>query len=241
MPLAPSFDTGGWFARDPALLERVGGVLLDGEDDGRFAGRPWPRRLLIALDAFELAGPSVQDALAAAVRDISGGFDRVEEVTVAPPDDGDGLPGWAEVFRLLQGAEVWKAHGEWITRHRPRFGPGIKERFEWAATIGPEIVAANAPKRERIAARVADLLGDDAVLCLPTGPGIAPLLQTPPAELEQFRLKAQGLLSIAGLARTPQVSLPGATLDGAPLGLSLLAPRGADKALLALVTRLRGD
>ena len=42
MPLAPSFDTVGWFTRDAGLLRRVGAVLLDGE-----GGRPerWrPRR-----------------------------------------------------------------------------------------------------------------------------------------------------------------------------------------------------
>jgi amidase len=31
MPLAPSFDTIGWFARDASLLNRVGAVVL-GED-----------------------------------------------------------------------------------------------------------------------------------------------------------------------------------------------------------------
>jgi len=231
MPLAPSFDTGGWFARDPALLERVGGVLLDGEDSPPASFR----RLLIATDAFDLAGPAVRGALAASVRDISVGFDRVEEVTMAP----EGLAAWAEIFRLLQGAEVWAAHGKWIETYTPRFGPGIADRFRWASTIGPEVVAANAPKREEAAARLAGLLGDDAVLCLPTGPGIAPRRGTPAVDLEQFRLRAQGLLSPSGLARTPQVNLPGAKLDGAPLGLSLMGPRGADKALLALVARLR--
>jgi amidase len=231
MPLAPSFDTGGWFARDPALLERVGGVLLDGEDSPPASFR----RLLIATDAFDLAGPAVRGALAAMVRDVSLGFDRVEEVTMAP----EGLAAWAEIFRLLQGAEVWAAHGKWIETYTPRFGPGIADRFRWASTIGPDVVAANAPKREDVAARLAGLLGDDAVLCLPTGPGIAPRRGTPAVDLEQFRMRAQGLLSPSGLARTPQVNLPGATLDGAPLGLSLMGPRGADKALLALVTRLR--
>jgi amidase len=232
MPLAPSFDTGGWFARGPALLERVGAVLLDGEDT---ATGPF-RRLLVARDAFDLAGPAVRDALAAGMRDLRDSFDQVEEVTLAP----EGLAAWAETFRLLQGAEVWRTHGEWIERRQPRFGPGIGERFRWTSTIGPEVVALHAPKRENAAKRLADLLGDDAVLCLPAGPGIAPRRGTPAAELEEFRANAQRLLAPSGLARTPQVSLPGATLDGAPIGLSLMGPRGGDKTLLALVTRLRG-
>jgi amidase len=233
MPLAPSFDTAGWFARDPAILERVGGVLLDGGN----ASPARLRRLLVATDAFDLAGPEVRGALAASVGELSQGFDAVEEVTLAP----EGLAAWAEIFRLLQGAVVWRTHGAWIEAHAPQFGPGIAERFRWASTIGPDVVAANAPKREEVAARLARLLGDDAVLCLPTGPGIAPRRGTPAVDLEQFRMRAQGLLSPSGLVGTPQINLPGATLDGAPLGLSLMARRGADKALLALVTRLRTE
>jgi amidase len=43
------------------------------------------------------------------------------------------------------------------------------------------------------------------------------------------------LLSIAGLARLPQVSLPVGTSEGCPIGLSLIAPRGRDRGLLEWV------
>jgi amidase len=42
------------------------------------------------------------------------------------------------------------------------------------------------------------------------------------------------LLCIAGLGGLPQISLPLATLDGCPLGLSLVGRRGADEMLLEL-------
>ena len=76
------------------------------------------------------------------------------------------------------------------------------------------------------------LLGDDAMLCLPTAPGIAPRLNTPPAEVEAFRANAFALLPIAGLARLPQISLPLGTFDGCPLGLSMIGPRGGDQGML---------
>src|SRR5215471_11142282 len=53
-PLAPSFDTCGWFARDADILQRVGRTLLC--DD---APAPPPERLLIAQDALEIAGETV--------------------------------------------------------------------------------------------------------------------------------------------------------------------------------------
>src|SRR5690349_4151111 len=49
-PLAPSFDTCGWFARDASVFERVGRVLLREAAPARAA-----RRLLVAQDAFAFA------------------------------------------------------------------------------------------------------------------------------------------------------------------------------------------
>jgi amidase len=63
-PLAPIFDTVGWFARDPALLARVGDVLLGGTPSS-------PGRVWLASDAFDLALPGAADALAPAVSRVT--------------------------------------------------------------------------------------------------------------------------------------------------------------------------
>jgi amidase len=42
------------------------------------------------------------------------------------------------------------------------------------------------------------------------------------------------LTCIAGMTGTPQLSVPAGDVDGLPVGLSLLARRGADDMLLAL-------
>ena len=139
---------------------------------------------------------------------------------------------WPGIFRILQGDEIRRRHGAWIDEHNPRFGPGIAERFRWTRSIDPAEVERMRPRREDLARHMDALLGDDAMLCLPTAPGIAPKLATPAAELEAFRARAFALLSIAGLARLPQLSLPLGAMDGCPLGLSLIAPRGCDLGLL---------
>lgn len=227
-PLATSFDTAGWFARDPETLERVGRVLLGNERAGA------PGKLLVAEDAFQLAGGSISRALQPALDRVSAQLGAPQRVTVST----EGLPQWFQVFRVLQGAEVWAQHGSWITRVKPQLGPGIKERVEWAATLTARDVGPAKSKREEIARRMAQLLSGNAILVLPTLPGIAPLLNTPAAELEDYRGRAMSLLCIAGLARLPQVNLPVARLDGCPLGLSLIAARGGDMMLLALARAL---
>ena len=222
VPLAASFDTVGWFARSASLMRRVGTVLLP-------AVRPFvPKRLLIATDAFAAVDPAIAAALTSAVETVAVSIAQTARVQVYSGDSAE----WRTTFRVLQGAEIHAQHGAWIDRYRPEFGPGIRERFAWAATITAAEVAAAKPAREAVARHMDSLLGDDAMLCLPTAPGIAPKLNTSPADVEAFRANAFALLPIAGLARLPQINLPLGTLDGCPLGLSIIGPRGCDQGML---------
>jgi amidase len=222
VPLAKSFDTVGWFARTASLMQRVGSVLLPP------AKRFVPRRLLIAKDAFAALDSEITAALTPAVETMTAMIAKTELVNVYTGDTAERLA----TFRVLQGAEIHAQHGGWIDRYRPEFGPGIRERFAWAATIAAADVAMALPRREAVARYMDSLLADDAILYLPTAPGVAPMLNTPPAELEVFRSRAFSLLSLAGLARLPQISLPLASFDGCPLGLSIVGPRGADQGML---------
>jgi amidase len=228
VPLAPSFDTVGWFARDPALLERVGAALL-----GEAPANARPQRLIVAADLFGSLAPEVATAFEPAITRLREAAGRHESRPVFQAIDADRLA----LFRTLQGAEAWKAHGAWIQQTKPAFGPGVRERFELASRVTQAEVREAAAGRERFAAAMGALLGDGTAICLPTAPDIAPRRDATPAELETTRRDALQLLSIAGLARLPQVSLPLASLAGCPLGISVIAARGADMALLALARR----
>ena len=228
-PLAPSFDTCGWFARDAALFEKIGRVLLQ---DG--AAAPKPRRVLVARDAFDVAGDAVAKALDPAIEKVAK-FVRAPEAVIVADEP---LAQWMGYFRVLQSAEAWACHGDWVKRANPRFGPGVKERIAWASGVDPEAVAQAKVRREAITRRMADLLEADTLLLLPSAPGIAPMRNSPPGVLDDLRARALSILCIAGLARLPQVSLPIATLEGCPLGLSIIAARGNDTTLLALANEL---
>jgi len=52
------------------------------------------------------------------------------------------------------------------------------------------------------------------------------------------RTRVITLTSVAGMLGAPQLSLPLAELDGLPIALSLLGPRGSDEMLLALACAL---
>ena len=230
IPFGPPFDVAGWFARDANVLETVGRVLLvdDSEPEP-------PGRLLRAADAFAMVDEAVAGALDGAVERVSALVGPVEDVTVAP----EGLESWFETFRILQAASIWTNHGAWIRETRPDFGPGVRERFEWAEALEAAVVEAARPRFDAIRARIAEVVGPGDVLCLPTSPRVAPLKNTPVDDIEiRYRHQAMHLLCIAGLGGLPQMSLPMAEVDGLPLGLSLNGPRGADVQLLRLARRL---
>jgi amidase len=231
MPLAPSFDTVGWFARDAALLARVGEVLL-GESPLDASS---PSTLILAEDAFALMASDAAEALAPRVAALEGRLGRARRVAVARPE---GFEAIMRAFRLIQAREIGAQHRAWIEATTPRFGPEIAERFTWALSVSEEEAAPCQDLREALTRRLTDLLGTDGVLCLPTAPGIPPRLDASAEDLVEHRGRVLGLTALAGLAGLPQVTLPSAHHQGCPLGLSLIGPRGGDSMLLALAGSL---
>ena len=69
-------------------------------------------------------------------------------------------------------------------------------------------------------------------------PGAAGHLGASEEALLDHRYRVHRLTCIAGLARLPQISLPMASLDGCPLGFSLIGGPGTDEKLLALAETL---
>lgn len=228
--LAKSFDTAGWFARDAALLERIGRVLLGD------TGAVEHGAALLAEDGFALLGSGAVEALQPALEKIKTVIGPLQKVTVS----AEGLPQWFQAFRVLQGAEIHQQLGAWVAQVQPKLGPGVRERIQWTATITAADIAGAQALRDAARRRMDELLKGNAVLVLPTVPDIAPLLNTPAAALDDFRARAMSLLCIAGHAGLPQVTMPLAMLNGCPIGISLVAARGNDALMLELARRIAG-
>jgi amidase len=227
MPLAPSLDTFGWFARDIETYARVAEVLLSAAPVA--ARRDWKPLRLPVLDDL-LLGPTERAEYARMAASVAG-------VVGAPSSAGpfsqsiDDLY-WA--FRRIQAAEAWAVHGPFISSGDRRLGPGVKERFEFGSTIDAATVERESAVRAAFRAEFAGILGDDGLLVLPTMPGAAPLKETGFDDIQAYRERALRLLCLSGLSGFPQITLPLGRVDGAPFGLSLLGPEGSDRALIEL-------
>jgi amidase len=138
----------------------------------------------------------------------------------------------------VQAREAWLTDGPLIERFAPPLGPGVAERFAWSRAVTDVQVAAGRAYRSRFREHLGALLGADGVLVMPTMPDIAPLRSESEPALEDYRNRAIRLLCLAGLSGFPQLSMPLATREGAPLGLSLLGPAGTDRSLIALAARI---
>ncbi|SFA82731.1 amidase [Cohnella sp. OV330] len=226
VPLAPLFDTVGWMSSSAKLAAAAGAVLLEEHEDK--ANRARPRRLLVADDALRTVDLATQSALTPLIAELASSFAASERITIA----AEGLEAWMRIFKLLQGADIWRTHGPWIEQTRPRFGPGIAERFAWTRTLAESDCRREEEAMADIRARLSAFMGDDTVLAIPTAAGPAPLRNTPPEEMEQLRVRTQQLSCIAGIGGLPQITLPWAEADGCPVGLSLLAGPGQDMTLL---------
>jgi amidase len=164
----------------------------------------------------------------------AGVLPRPQEHVVAP----DGLDPWPEAFRIVQAREAWESYGDFVRSAKPEFGPGIKERVAFAATV--TAAQAEAARRIMAAARahIRALVPPGTVMALPTAPCIAPPLDMPDTAWDAFRTRVMRLTCIAGLAGLPQMSIPAGTVGGCPAGLSLIGWAGGDEALLDLACRL---
>ncbi len=228
MPLAPSFDTVGWFTRSLSVMDRVAAA------HGLVAGDPAPRRILLPVEAWALVDPATVAAMEAPVAALAAAFGPLAPWRIA----SEGLDHWFEVFRVCQAAEVWATHGDWVESARPDFGPGVRQRFEMARSIDPALAGRMRAERGRLAADLRAHLGEDAVLVLPTAPGPAPLRAASEAELDRYRARALKILCPAGIAGLPQLSVPVAMVDGAPVGLSIIGPRDGEGMVLAAAEAL---
>lgn len=228
MPLAPSLDTFGWFAKDIAIYTGVGDILL-GEDN--HDGRLCRAVRMEVLDGLVL-GPEEEAAHEAAAKTLSAFF-GASSVSPSFAQNVDDLY-WS--FRKIQGFEAWQCHGAWISAKDRHLGPGVKERFEFGSSIDEETVLRERVRREAFRAELADLLGDDGVLILPTVPGAAPLKSASFDDMQAYRERAMRLLCLSSLAGFPQITLPLGKVSGAPFGISLLGPKGSDRQLIQLAS-----
>lgn len=227
-PLAKSFDTLGWFARDSHVLNDVGKVLLNKE----VPEQSFSNGLLLPEQAWELIPDELKIISLNKIQTIFKGWDlsfsNISEFN---------LNSWADTFRIIQASEVWEEHGNWAGKYLSKFGPGIKERFLYASKIDAQTTLEALKAREKIQALLSSLTSKKLLL-IPTVSNFPPLLSSTESQLDEFRRQSQSLLCIAGLGGLPEISMPVISTSEGSLGISIIGPKYSDEGLLDLLKAL---
>ncbi|MBR7829139.1 hypothetical protein KDK95_22720, partial [Actinospica sp. MGRD01-02] len=220
LPLAPSFDAVGWLTRSAELLERVVRTVFAATETSG-TGVPPLGEVVVCEDALAPADAGVRQAFGAVTR----GLGRMREVEIG------GLDAAYAAFRVVQAAEAWRVHGTWVKEHPDTLGADVAARFAWASAVDASAEDEARATLRGFRERVDDVLGDD-VLVLPATPTAAPLRTADAATLDAVRTATITLTCLAPILGRPAISAPLLESDGAPVGLSLLGPRGSDVELV---------
>jgi amidase len=226
---APTSDTTGWFARDAAIFARVSAVMLEETIPDEL-----PSRLIIADDAFAVADAPAAVALQPLVERLGRLVGTVSHEVMAPP----GLVAWANAQRTIQPSEAWQTFKDWVDRVNPRMQFSVARNLAAAAAITDAERARAQSVREAARARMRKLLPPGTILCQPTTPFPAPLCGQRLSTLDPLRERITRLACHGGLTGVPQVVIPGSTVDGLPIGLSIIGAPGTDATLVAVARAL---
>jgi amidase len=226
VPFAPSLDTVGWFARDAATLGRVGEVLLP-------EGSAPVQTLLLAQDAFAMAERDVASALNQCLPRLPFSIEAVDAAPVP-------ISEIRRCYQTIQAADILAVHGEWLRQARPTFGPKIAPRFKSIFEHAKSEIRAAALLREQLRAHLVRLLdrAPGSFLIVPSAPCVALARGSPSDALGSFYERALAIGGLASLAGLPQVNVPIVAPTDLPVGLGIIGPAGADRALLAFAAKI---
>ncbi len=241
VPLAPSFDTVGFLAREARTFELVAEALLADAParPATRAGGPRIERVLIADDALALCDAGVAELL----EDLLGQL----LANLRVPMEHIKLTEFSfESLRIAlqrrQARDVLRTHEEWLDAVNPEFSPPVAQRFSRARALADteEGLAEDEHLVHQLCVRMGELLTPGTLLFMPPTVGIAPRATDSAPELESFRARTLELTALASLTGVPQLVVPALELEGAPIGLSFIGARGTDRDLCSLSTLFEG-
>ncbi|WP_344897482.1 amidase, partial [Nonomuraea antimicrobica] len=229
VPLSPSLDTVGILAREPREIAALARVLDAAFETGSPAPTPEVAGLRVGVPGghFAEADADVLARLDAAVRALAGAGALVRATDL--PSAGPAITN----ARVIYAVEVADVYARLLDR-ATTYAPAVEARR--AHPYGPADLERARAFRETWRAEVSRAFTEVDVLLTPTTPITAPPLGEPAEAATSALVRDTYPFCLAG---TPCVSLPAGTSDGLPVGVTLTAPPGEDRHLLALAAVCR--
>ena len=236
LPFTPFSDTVGILAQSAPLLAHTMAVLQAVEIPKNIS----VNQIHLLEEAFDLADSSIQEALNGAVTELSNlttkGVVRTSLKEIVGNTELSTLDAWGELFMGLQLAEIWSTFGTWVVNGKPNVSESTGAIIEKGKDFKRETLERMLAHREALARQVEKVLHPQDLLCIPTSPVLAPVLNSLVTleDASKYMTRTLRMTSISCIAKLPEISLPLAHVNGAPVGLSLLAAPRQDAFLLSV-------
>ncbi|MDZ4835201.1 MAG: amidase family protein [Candidatus Melainabacteria bacterium] len=240
VPLGQSFDTVGWLSRDAETLLMVGEVLLDGGSAARSSstGNELDASKIasaaIARSMFEMIPVEISQHLLVAADSLFDHANRAPDAEIT----GYTLDTCASVFGIIRSCEAWKNFGGWVEDFQPQVSPMVMARLVEGITISPEEERMARRLKQELCDYFDDLIARCGAIVLPTTWAMPPLRNATADALLDNRKKNLRLTALSVAAGLPQVSIPVEVSTGVRLGLSIIAGRNQDLALLEFAKKI---
>jgi aspartyl-tRNA(Asn)/glutamyl-tRNA(Gln) amidotransferase subunit A len=212
-PLAPSFDTAGWFTRNPADLQLVNRYLL---------GKPPviekdPRGVWLDFSALgQPADPAVAQALKRAAANYAAPADAATRDALA-----HAFKDAADAYSVLQSTEAYGVHAAWLDTHRALYGKEVWARIDRGRRWSPAQLDAAHVKWNAVRAAWLDYFRTHDFLVMPATP--FPALTKADCTLEN-RNRLLALTVPASLGGLAVLTIPVTLPDGMSSGLQIITP-----------------
>ncbi len=226
-PMAPSFDTVGWFSKDVHIFKKIGSVLLNLNEKTEFSFTEF----VIAQDILELANIDVVKLFN---NYINNKFPEIKKIRLSKHDKEK----ISDNFRILQGGEIKENIIPWILENKPKISPEINARIEMAKKITNDQINEALNFRTKLIDEIDKSLPKGIIAIFPTTPFSSPKCGQSDEQLGSYRKKLMEFTSIAGMTSRPQISMPKFKDNTGPIGISLLGWQYSDEILLENITNL---
>jgi amidase/aspartyl-tRNA(Asn)/glutamyl-tRNA(Gln) amidotransferase subunit A len=209
VPLAPTFDTAGWFTAGAEDLATVIEALLPPE-------QPTPR----PLRGHSWAPPGLDPEVAAGFGAAAGQLAEPAAAALADELTAGFAPALA-AYHTIVSAEAWAWHRGWFPRRATEYDPNVRQRLENAARITAEQAAAARAVTYGVRAVWREYFRTHDFLVLPATPTPAPTKAECTPELRNRIIQ---LTAPASLGGQPVLSLPVTLPSGLTTGLQVIVP-----------------
>lgn len=225
LPLGPSFDTVGIFAKEAEMLGRVASVLLKQEpQESTF------KKLIVPDLCWQLLSPELAPHMVSAKNKLAKllGIEQEEDLTVLGPEYPEEM---VHNFNLMRSYEAWQCHGRWLEETNPLMDPAIEARIRNCKDTSKAQADKAAIIQKEMKEHIAGVFDGSTLICLPTTWSLPPYRGTDATNLLLHRSKNMQLCALSSFLGLPQISIPVSVGHG-KLGLSLIAGAGQDSRLM---------